>query len=372
MSPVSLIKKCRHAKGVPSGKRMGVWKACGCKWLADLTVGGRRVWIDVGPDFQQARRRHQELVAARDTGRPVDTAPHDECSVEAVAGRWWAQKEPALAVNTRGGYRDQMRLVLEALAGADVRNIGGTVIADMEAALLRAGYAAGTVANARTVLYGILDRAQAEGLIAVAPRSAAPIARKQDEPRVLTPAQVIAILDVMDVGWRGVTEFTWRTGLRAGEALALDHDRLDGAVLIVDRQVVQRSGQMGAPKNNRARAVDLSPRCLDLIPDGGGVWFGGGYTAWLRRWHDALDVVGVGRCGLHVLRHSNVALRFAAGQTPTYVARQLGHSSAAFTLRRYGRWIPSERDDPARLDVTVRQLAASGPHGQSPTSHGSR
>lgn len=354
VSPVALIKKCRHGRGLTGDTRLSAWKRCGCKWLADLTIDGRRKLIDLGTGFPAARRRHTELVAARSLGEPINEVPSDVCRIEAVADRWMRQKEPTLAVNTVRSYRDGVRVLLDALAGADVRDITPVVIADMESALLRGGFASGTVANVRGILSGVLGRAVAEGLISEHPRSAAPIARKQDEPMVLAPDAMRRVLDVVDSEWRAITMFTWLTGLRAGEALALDDSRWRGSVVTVDRQIVQRTGKLGPPKGGRVRDVDVSPAAIALIPVGvDGRWWRCGYTAWLRRWHDALALTGVDQCGLHVLRHSNVALRFAAGQTPAYVARQLGHSSAAFTLRRYGRWIPSLRDDPAGLDAEV-------------------
>lgn len=74
---------------------------------------------------------------------------------------------------------------------------------------------------------------------------------------------------------------------------------------------------------------------------------------------EADAAVGFEQCGLHVLRHSNVALRLATDppQDLMYIAEQLGHSSASFTLRVYGHLI-RRPGRAAGLDAAFRALGS--------------
>jgi integrase len=56
------------------------------------------------------------------------------------------------------------------------------------------------------------------------------------------------------------------------------------------------------------------------------------------------------------LRHTYASLLLAEGAPVTCVAAQLGHSSAATTMRYYARWIPSKGK--RWVDVLDRKTAA--------------
>lgn len=348
---MALVKKCKHATGLTGEKRLTAWKRCGCEWLADVTVNGKRRYTQLGADYRAARRRHLEMVAARDAGETVSHQPASELSVQAVAERWWIVKEPRIAPNTRSSYQGSMRLVCEALRDGDVRKVTPLTIQEMESSLLRGGYAPGTVAHARGLLNQILGHAKAEGLIREVPKAQDPVKRRDARPEVMQPEDVDAALAQLDGPWRAITELTYLTGLRAGEALGLEGGDIRDGVLTVQRQIVQRTGEVALPKMGKVRDVDLTPNALALIPAGSGRLFPFSYYPWLNRWHDALALAGLEKRGLHTLRHSNIAIRVAIPQSLEYVARQVGHSTAAYTLRKYGGWIPGDRDDPAGIDA---------------------
>jgi len=55
--------------------------------------------------------------------------------------------------------------------------------------------------------------------------------------------------------------------------------------------------------------------------------------------------LGVRPLKLHVARHTYASLALAAGKSIRWVAAQLGHASAAFTLRTYVHAMPEEEAD---------------------------
>jgi hypothetical protein len=63
----------------------------------------------------------------------------------------------------------------------------------------------------------------------------------------------------------------------------------------------------------------------------------------------------------HTLRHSFASMLIEAGEPLTYVQQQLGHHSAAFTLKVYGHLLPrgDRRAVDGLDDTTIRNLAAT-------------
>lgn len=64
---------------------------------------------------------------------------------------------------------------------------------------------------------------------------------------------------------------------------------------------------------------------------------------------------------IHDLRHTYATLRLSKGDNVLDVSKQLGHHSVAFTIDRYGHWIPGEHQ--AQVDeldsiAPIRTLSA--------------
>jgi hypothetical protein len=102
-----------------------------------------------------------------------------------------------------------------------------------------------------------------------------------------------------------------------------------------------------APKSARAvRTVDMVPtvrRLLLAMPDRDrGLIFPGARggvfsrSAVARAFRRAVRRAGVAPLRFHDLRHAYASLLILAGKHPKYIAAQLGHASAAFTLDTYG------------------------------------
>lgn len=62
-------------------------------------------------------------------------------------------------------------------------------------------------------------------------------------------------------------------------------------------------------------------------------------------WKPMIARAGVPAIRIHDARHTFVAHLLEAGENPVYVNDQAGHSSAAFTLDRYGHLIRSRNRD---------------------------
>jgi integrase len=351
---LSLVKKCRHPRAD--------WNQCHCSWYADLRIAGQRVYRNLGPDKQRARRAHDALLDDRDAG--VVSPDAGVPGLDAVAKRWLRQQQGR--EKTLVNYHIIVGQLTEWFGAEPVQRITQGSILDFEAELRGRGYATGTVRNIRRALLAVLRFAHAEGLREPPPKL--PFIKDTAAGRVLhlTPEEAAKVLGFAQPAHR----FLYFTGLRAGELLGLHWSDLDPAAATarIQRQLTQ--GGVEAPPKSKAavRIVDLPQLALEALPERTDrrVW-DLGYHTLLRQWHAALDEVKRPHCGLHVLRHSNVALRLAADppQDLMYIAEQLGHSSAGFTLRVYGHLI-RRPGRAAGLDAAYRDLSRAAAPGTVP------
>lgn len=164
--------------------------------------------------------------------------------------------------------------------------------------------------------------------------------------------------------------FLWQTGLRIGEALALqwaDVD-LDCASLRVRRSVAEVSGRLilGPPKTAAGmREIALAPQTVALLrchrerlrSDGrihaDLVFPSRAATTLSRRnvtraWAALRRRAGLPEYGLHALRHTNASLQLQAGVGLREIAAHLGHESPALTARIYAHVLEDTKRQAAR------------------------
>jgi integrase len=165
-----------------------------------------------------------------------------------------------------------------------------------------------------------------------------------------------------------------RTGLRIGEAFALQPEDLDfvRGTLRVTRAFSE--GRLEATPKTVAsiREVDLSPGLTRVLREHlrrrAELCLGHGWREpWLflsengrpyRKQNVARAMIRLcKRAGLshftpHDLRHTFASLLIAAGESPKYVQQQLGHASLSMTVDLYGRWLRAKplRGGVAALD----------------------
>src|SRR6266404_3657620 len=159
----------------------------------------------------------------------------------------------------------------------------------------------------------------------------------------------------------------YQSGVRIGECLGLQWDdlKLDPKVREVEvrRSIDDKTGEVGTPKNGKARTVDMSLELLDCLKklevqrkkeklERG--W--GEVPPWVfctvnktpiaahavrRAFNRVLKAARLpSYFTVHCLRHTFATLHLEADQGRLlYVSRQLGHSSIAITADVYARWL---------------------------------
>jgi integrase len=226
-------------------------------------------------------------------------------------------------------------------------------------------------------------------------------ARDDEQARILTEEQAAALVAAVPDEHRELIRLLDVTGLRISEALALRWADLDLDVsprLYVNRMVTinpdrkpdepwwiyqppkSLAGTRSVPIPE-SLAADLQRRRVELIADGTPA--GDLDLAFPTRKGTPLDqknlrrrafapaakVAGVEWAGFHALRHTCASRLFASGMNPKQIAKWLGHSDAAFTLRTYVHLMPD--DAPAALPESAQggsTMATTGRYEGVPTT----
>jgi integrase len=181
-----------------------------------------------------------------------------------------------------------------------------------------------------------------------------------------------------------------RTGMRLGEALALQWGDIDwrGGFIEMRRNYV--CGKITRPKSGKNRRVDMSQQLSEALRQLltqrkaeklEGKWAelpewvfcntkgGIHHSNNLRRrvFYPCLEKAGLRRVRIHDLRHTFASLLIQQGESLAYVRDQLGHHSIQITVDTYGHLVPGgNRAAVDRLDdTTIRNLSATKTKGQN-------
>lgn len=266
--------------------------------------------------------------------------------------------------------------------------LGGLTVNDINRMLLKmkaAGKAESTRRNCYTTLRKALDDAVVNGLLAANPahRITQPGVSRH-EARFLTAVEVAHLLRAAETHrYANVLRFILGTGLRRGEALALqwtDVD-LDDAHAKLHGSLTRRGNELvvsGVKTKASRRTVALSPPMVDLLRRhkaaqaaerlrAGSRWRSSGFvftTAHgapvepqnvLRTVREAANKAGLASVTVHSLRHTYATAALLNGVALKVVSSNLGHASIQITADTYGH----VTDDAARAGA-VRVAEALG------------
>jgi len=172
------------------------------------------------------------------------------------------------------------------------------------------------------------------------------------EMPVWTAAEIRKFLLAASSAWRPVFAVSVFCGLRLGEVQAMtwegpNRPNFTTNKLEVSRAYSKHTRKVEPPKSARGhRAVEMPPTVRRLlqelrVPGQGGLVFSGpagpvGRNTLSRAYLATIARAEVSRIRYHDLRHTYASLLIAAGKHPKYIASQIGHASAAFTLDVYG------------------------------------
>ena len=226
-----------------------------------------------------------------------------------------------------------------------------------------------TILNVLAPFRRILQEVVEEGRLAVNPaaglgRSVLPRNERPFEGKVYTPAQVQHLLQVCQAKWPERYSLLLcfvKTGLRLGEALALEWSDVDWSSGILTIRGTLFQGQKVLPKNGRVHLLTMTPplrACLESLYLQRQVeWTqAGSLPTWVfssyegtpidghnlrgRWWKPLLEAAQLPPIRLHDLRGSMVSLLLNEGLTPWEVQSYIGHRSLVMTCNTYGHRYP--------------------------------
>ena len=168
-----------------------------------------------------------------------------------------------------------------------------------------------------------------------------------------------------------------RTGLRVEELLVIEWNDIDFAkrVVEVNKALRTKTGQIALPKNKKKTKVDLSHNTIETLRKlqgkGKVTSIHGKVFPNLSYWKvfRALKNIAPRSIRIHDLRHTYATLRIAKDDNILDVSKQLGHYKVAFTIDRYGHWIPGEHKSPVD-ELDNLHLSAPHKHPHTTNPHG--
>lgn len=343
------------------------------KWVVDYRdAAGIRRWATF-----ETRRAAEIFLAAKleESRQPIQPVVDPDITVARYADHWLSLIASSVKIRTLSGDQQTLRLhVLPALGTVKVRQLAEGRVKALLAAKLASGLSKNSVRIVLAVARGTLSSAVDDQVILANPadrlgrqfRLAQRAADRQEEIKALTREQLTVFLRAAAERFPGFAVLFLlmaRTGLRLGEALALQW----GDINFHDREIrVVRgfsAGRLETPKSNHGRSVDLSQQVVltllrlqierktqkvklgwsDLPP---WVFCSGAGTPLDASKVDKVFKRVLMAAGFplhfspHCLRHTFASLLLQQQESPAYVQRQLGHASIQLTVDTYGKWLP--------------------------------
>ena len=203
-------------------------------------------------------------------------------------------------------------------------------------------------------------------------------AREKVEDKFLEKDELQKLLDSFDIDrWRLLTEFLALSGLRIGEAIALNNNDVDDEYIHVTKTYSEAFAMGDTKTNASTRDVYIQPELADCIKrirvcmmrqkmmygyEDKGFFFTGidgdriGYAAYNKQLQIAAEKSGIEKHIVpHTLRHTMTSLFAEAGVPLEVISRRLGHESSQLTSHIYLHItkIHKENDNKKIKDVTL-------------------
>jgi integrase len=370
------------------GVKVRFWKG---GWWVFISHQGRRRAKRIG-DRETAlkiARRVRERIAAGDLHLPSEA---DETTA-ACSEAWLRSLEGNLKASTVSFYSENMkRYVLPLLGPKRISAITRADCRDLITSTRAKGLKLNTVRGIVRTFSALLSQAVEDEKLAANPAlRMGRYLRRGDEAATeihpLTSDEAAVLVETAREHfprWHPWVLCALRTGMRAGELIALQWSDIDwnGRFILVQRNIVR--GVVTSPKSHQRRRVDLSVQLAEALV----AWRRTLQARWLKKGEDLPEWVFPSRTGtaveernvrhvftrmltkaefhgrrIHDLRHTFASLLLQAGAPITYVSKQLGHVDASITLRVYAHYLP----DPSRKDVDLLDTQPSATPAQPGT-----
>jgi integrase len=323
----------------------------------------------------EARTRRAELIGKAARGEELRES---RLTVRAYFDGWIisyaGRTRHGIRENTRLGYREMMEgHVLPALGHVRLSRLRQRHLRELATAMFDKGLSRNTVRLAIAPLRAMLATAVADDEIQAnpavgfrLPQSPTTVAEEREKAKALTEGELRRLLAAFPERWRLLFELMAHTGLRIGEALALQWQHVDlGRRRVLVRRRWYR-GSYAPPKSSYGkRDVPVTERMARqlwelrkqarasdealVFPSAAGTPLD---LANLRKvFAPAAKQAGVPWATFHTLRHTCATLLFLHGYNAKQVQAWLGHHAASFTLDTYVHLLADELPEATFMDA---------------------
>jgi integrase len=294
-------------------------------------------------------------------------APLAKTLTENFLESWIERQRIHLKVSTWNDYNKIIRgQILPAFGQSDLTKLA---LLDIKQWLATLNCGNKRIGNILSVFRVALDDAVDDGIISNNVLAGYKYKRKAaikyaDDIDPFSPEEQKRILDVLDGQGKNFVQFSFWSGLRTSELVALNWDDIDlvKGVCKVYRALTQNSSEPETTKTpSGIREVKILPPALEALnrqrehtflngkevfqnPRTHGRWTG---DQPIRKtlWQPAIRLSGVRYRRPYQTRHTYASMMLSAGEHPMWVASQMGHADWTMISRIYGRWMPDAQPD---------------------------
>lgn len=242
--------------------------------------------------------------------------------------------------------------------------------------------------NVQSVLRAALQDALDDDLIETNPLYGWKYARKEapkpeDDIDPFTTEEQHAILHACrDPQHRNLFQFAFWSGLRTSELIAMEWGDIDWrrGIVRITRAKTQAADEAETTKTRRGtRDVKILAPALEALTAQKAHSFLANATVFLNplhgkpwdgdqairesAWKYALRKAGIRYRNPYQTRHTYASMMLTAGESPIWLAQQMGHSDTAMIFRNYGRWIESEQANSGSKAVAMFSSSIKQKHG---------
>jgi integrase len=368
--------------------------------LYKTTKGYTVRWYDVdGRDRQrtykgvtrdEARTLERSLLAERDRGERSPDERHAPL-FKPFAQQWVEESRSAWKASTRQQDDQVLKSQLLPLFG----ELRVTQVTEPRVRQAISQWQDGGLGARRTnlvllVMKMILKAARRRRWLREDPLTAVKMLREpQTEIDPLGPEEIVVFLEACPVWWRPYFAVAFWTGARPNELAALKWGDVDGASARFRIRAGRYRGVESAPKTaGSVRDVDMLPPVVEALraqkaqqaaarlkggqgaaEPGQDYVFTGPEGGLLNvnnlrdhAWYPTLKKADLRRRTMYQTRHTFASNALAAGEAPSWVAAQLGHTTPEMLFTVYARFIPNRtrRDRSALLARMTAEASGTG------------
>lgn len=355
-----------NGEGTISRRKDGRWVA---RYHVRTAAGSKRRAI-YARSRSEAAAKLAQAIAERDGHGPL-TAPPSKLSAAEYFSEWLVSKEPELASSTHRRYASIVEGRLSPVLGSlMLQEIRRAHVEHLISRLRSEGLEPSTVRHIMAVLSAALNQAVAWELLSSNP--ATNVRRPKDRSQKMRALSEEEAGRLMAAARGTCSEVLYDVALtlgpRQGELRGLRWSDLSGKTLAIERSVSTDYGiEWGPTKTGGERTVRVPPRLVEslrrhrkaqleeraaasawedptlIFPNTrGAIWRPQGMFVSFKR---DLEAAGLPRdVRFHDLRHTAATLMLKKRVPVNVVAKVLGHSDPAMTLRRYAHALPDMQE----------------------------